>query len=151
MKNKFIRVIQPLSLLSLILLISCSAALLCIGIKLVINNVNFYSVCILIISITVLITAVVSLFRSMKNGVTFDEAGFRFSGLDGENEFGYFYVEKAEGHRDAKASFKKSFTDRYSSVILHLNDGSAVTVELGYTTKRNLDKIVDEINKSVSG
>ena len=150
MKNKFIRVIQPLTLLSLILLILCSIAILCIGIKLIINNVNFYSVCILIISITVLLTAVASLIKNMKNGVTFDDSGFRFSGPDGENEFGYFYVTKAEGHRDAKVSFKKSFTDRYSSVILHLKDGSIVTVELGFTTKRNLDKIVDEINKSVS-
>ena len=151
MKNKFIRIIQPLSCLSLAALIICSLILLYIAVKLVISSVSFYSVCIVIISVTVLITACVSLIRSMRHGVTFDDSAFSFSDLDGENEFGYFYVEKAEGHRDAKVSFKKSFTDRYSSVIIHLKDGSAVTVELGYTTKRNLDKIVDEINKSVSG
>ena len=149
MKNKIIRVIQPLSLLALIMLIICSDLFLYLGINRIAKGVDFYSVSILIIDVIVLICAIISVIKTAKYGVIFRENEFEFTLIDSNGKYEYKEIECAEGHRDAKVSFKKSFTDRYSSVILHLKDGDAATVELGYTTEKTLNKIVDEINERI--
>ena len=150
MKNKFIRIIQPLSLLALFLLDMSALLLLYLIIKRIISGVDFYSVCLIIIDMTVLITGAVSTRQLLKSGVKISEDKIEFTALDKDNLYSFSNIKKAEYHRDSKASFRKSFTDRYSSIIFYLKDGSVATVELGFTTKRTLNKIADEINKRTS-
>ncbi|HBN38533.1 MAG TPA: hypothetical protein DD404_03295, partial [Ruminococcaceae bacterium] len=59
-------------------------------------------------------------------------------------------IVKVETYKDTKASFKKSFTDRFSLLILTLDDDTQVTVSLGYTTKKTLDKILTQLNSRIN-
>ena len=150
MKNKFIRVLQPLSVLFLVLLDAASVLLLIPAIKRITDSLSFYSAAFLLIDLVVFVSALMSTLQSLKNGIVFSETSLVFTALDSNNVYKYTDIEKAEGVKDSKASFKKNFVDRYSSVILYLKDGSVATIELGFTTKKKLRQIISEIEKRCS-
>ena len=83
----------------------------------------------------------------IKTGVYFGDDRVEFTGVDDNNVFEYSRISRVEGVRDTKASLKKNFVDRYSRVILYLDDDSVVTVELGLTSKKTLDDIDNEFKQ----
>jgi hypothetical protein len=106
----------------------------------------------IIFSLIVLFAFIVAIFVTKEvfnNGVKFDSNEVEFTGLDDNNIFEYSNIEKVESSKDTAASMKKNFVDRYSSIIIYLNDNSVVTIELGLTTKKTLKKITDEINSRI--
>ena len=147
MENKFIRIVQPLTLMFLVVLDIAAAALFILAIIRVKNAATFHAVASLIINIVVLVTAVISTIQSLKSGVKLNDESLEFTGLDNDNTYNYSDIKKAEAVKDTKASFKKNYVERYSSIILYLNDDSVATIELGYTSKKRLNQILDEINK----
>jgi hypothetical protein len=106
----------------------------------------------IIFSLIVLFAFIVAIFVTKEvfnNGVKFDSNEVEFTGLDDNNIFEYSNIEKVESSKDTAASMKKNFVDRYSNIIIYLNDNSVVTIELGLTTKKTLKKITDEINSRI--
>ena len=85
-----------------------------------------------------------------KTGVRFTSDKAEFTGVDENNMFEYSHIKKIQTGRDTKASLKKNFVDRYSHIIIFLDDDSVVTIELGLTTKRTLKKIENEFNARIN-
>lgn len=117
------------------------------AIKQLSKGFNGYSFAFLLIDLLVLVCVVITTVKTLKNGVIFKENELEFTALDENNVLEYKNIKKAESHKDTKVSFKKKFTDRYSSLIIYLNDDTVLTVELGFTSKKKLKRLVDEINK----
>lgn len=85
----------------------------------------------------------------LKTGVRFTSDKVEFTGVDENNVFEYSHIVKVQTARDTKASLKKNFVDRYSHIIIFLDDDSVATVELGLTTKRTLKAIDDEFKARI--
>lgn len=131
----------------LLVLDLAAIALLTIAISRIIYKLSFYSISFLLIDLIVFVTAVISTVQSLKSGVKFSENSLEFTGLDKDNVYDYSTIQKAEAVKDTSASLKKGFVERYSSIVLHLNDGTVAVIELGYTSKKKLKLILDEIKK----
>lgn len=149
MKDKFIRIVQPLSLAFMIITSLAAALLLVLAIKRITNVITFVTVAYLVIVLSVLIISVRSIFQSLKNGVDFKKDGFTFTGLDDNNKYCYSDIIKAEAVKDTKASLKKKYVQRYSNIILYLKDDTVATIELGFTTKKKLETVLNEINSRI--
>lgn len=150
MEDKFIRVVSPFTLaVSLVLdfacVFLCYTAVISIG-----NRMDFWQIAFYIIDIISVILVVLYNKETFSNGVKFSEECIEFVGIDDDNVFEYSHIVKVETYKDTKASFKKSFTDRFSLLILTLDDGTQVTVSLGYTTKKTLDKILPQLNSRIN-
>ena len=85
----------------------------------------------------------------LKTGVRFTSDKVEFTGVDENNVFEYSHIVKVQTGRDTKASLKKNFVDRYSHIIIFLDDDSVVTIELGLTTKHTLKVIDDEFKARI--
>lgn len=81
----------------------------------------------------------------IRHGIKFKENEFEITFLDENNVIRYEDIESLESFIDTKASLKKNFVDRYSRLTINLKDESAITLELGLTTKRKLRRIEEEI------
>lgn len=147
MKHKMVRILSPLSVLTVLMFDDAALVLGVFSVKKILVAANFYTVSFLIIELIVIAVAVLTTRELLTNGVQFDDMGLTFTGLDSNNRFAYADIAKIETHKDTKASLKKNFVDRYSSIIFYMKDGSVTTVELGLTTKRKLKQIEEEIKK----
>lgn len=149
MNNKFIRIISPFTLAFVSVL---DIAVIIFGYYAVKKLSQQISAINIIFSLIVLFAFIVAIFVTKEvfnNGVKFDSNEVEFTGLDDNNIFEYSNIEKVESSKDTAASMKKNFVDRYSNIIIYLNDNSVVTIELGLTTKKTLKKITDEINSRI--
>lgn len=97
-----------------------------------------------LVEIVAAVIVVLMVKEVLKTGVRFTSDKVEFTGVDENNVFEYSHIVKVQTARDTKASLKKNFVDRYSHIIIFLDDDSVVTVELGLTTKHTLKAIDDE-------
>lgn len=144
MEEKFIRVNSPLAFLVTVCFDVAALFFLSISVYGIIKERNVFTVLSLVICLTVQIIAIMVTVTQRKKGVKFYKDKAEFTFLDENNIYEYKDVNKIETHKDTGASLKKNFVDRYSSVIIYLNDGTVATVELGITTKKTLLKIEKE-------
>lgn len=149
MDKKFIRIISPFSLVIISALDVSVLAFSAYAIKKLTEHADTYTVIFAVIDVIALLTAVFASKEVFSNGVRFDACEFEFTGLDQNNIFKYADVAEIETQRDTSPSFRKNFVDRYSVLILHLRDESTVSVQLGFTTGRTLNKIKQEIQKRI--
>lgn len=96
-----------------------------------------------------LIVAALTTREVLRHGVRITDKYVEFTALDSDNKVRFDEIEKIAVQKDTKASFKKNFVSRYSSIVFYLNDDSVLTVELGITTKRKLAQIEKEINDRI--
>lgn len=149
MDKKFIRIISPFSLVIISALDVSVLTFSAYAIKKLTEHADTYTVIFAVIDVIALLTAVFASKEVFSNGVRFDTCEFEFTGLDQNNIFKYADVAEIETRRDTSPSFRKNFVDRYSVLILHLRDESTVSVQLGFTTGRTLNKIKQEIQKRI--
>lgn len=150
MKNKFYRIISPVTLLVVLALDAAVVAYAVFAVKKLIQNVSVYSVLFAIIDLFAIVVAVLVSKYVVSQGIVFSETSFEFTALDENNIFNYADVENIKIHKDIKASLKKNFNDRQSQVIITLNDGRVVTVDIGLTSMKKLKKIEKEINSHLN-
>ena len=144
MKNKFYRIISPVTLLVVLALDAAVAVYAVFAVKKLIQNVSVYSVLFAIV-VAVLVSKYV-----VSQGIVFGEKSFEFTALDENNVFNYEDIEDIKINKDTKASLKKNFNDRQSQVIITLKDGKVVTVDIGLTSMKKLKKIEKEINSHLN-
>lgn len=147
--KKFIRVLSPITIAVISALDTAVIGYGVFSIKKLQQTVDVWTILFAIIEVIALVIAFFVSKEVVSNGVRFDEEGVEFTGLDENNCFKYSEIVKVETNKDTKASLKKNFVDRYSHVILHLNDESVVTIDLGLTTVKTLKKIEKEINDRI--
>ena len=149
MKNKFIRIISPISVF---IAAALDGAVIYYGYysvaKLRESN-TFINVLFAIIVACSVALAVLYTREVFRHGIKFKENEFEITFLDENNIFSYSEIKSVQSFKDTKVSMRKNFVERYSKITLNLNDGSIAAIELGFTTSRKLKAIEKEINRRI--
>ena len=140
MKNKFIRIISPITFCVVLLLDIGVVAFGITAVKKIIEVANFYTVSFVIIEIISLVICFFVSREVISNGVKFGENEFEFTAIDENGTF-----KSVKGEKDNSVSFKKNFIDRFSHIYIETTDGNTTTIDLGLTTSKKLNKVVNEI------
>ncbi len=149
MKDKFLRILSPITLAVVAIL---DVAVIGYGIYAIKRLIAVQNATIIIFTIcdfAALIIAALVTKEVLSNGVKFYSDEMEFTGLDNDSIFAYTDIEKIETEKDTKPSFVKNFVDRSSKVVLTLKDERVVTIDIGLTTKNGLASIEKEINKRI--
>ena len=145
MKNKFYRIISPVTFLVVLVLDISVIAYAVFAVKKLLENLSVYSVIFAIIDLFAIgVGAVVSKYV-ISQGIVFNETSFEFTALDENNIFNYDDIASIKIYKDTKASLKKNFNDRQSQIIIEEKDGKVTTVDIGLTSMKKLKKIENEI------
>ena len=149
MKDKYISVISPIALPVVILFDSAIIYYFIFAIKKVMADSSTFATIFLAIQSFMLVLAALTTREVLRHGVRITENYVEFTALDSDNKVRFDEIEKISVQKDTKASLKKNFVNRYSSIVFYLNDDTVLTVELGITTKRKHAKIEKEINDRI--
>ena len=149
MKNKFIRIISPISVAMALILDTAVIYYGYYSIEKLSKSTSTINIVFAIIEVCSVFLAIFYTREVLRHGIRFREEDFEITFLDENNEIRYEDIESLETFMDTKASLRKNFVDRYSKLIINLKDGSVITLELGLTTKRKLKRIEDEIKLRV--
>ncbi len=150
MKDKFLRILSPITLAVVAILDAAVIGYGIYAIKRLIAVQNTTIIIFALCDLAALIIAALVTKEVLSNGVKFYSDEMEFTGLDKDSIFAYADIEKVETEKDTKPSFVKNFIDRQSKVILTLKDERVVTVDVGLTTKNGLAAIEKEINERIS-
>ena len=149
MEKKFIR-IQSVITLAVIAFLDCAVIGFAVfAVKKLIEAPNAVSVFFALIEVLAIITGILVTKEILKNGIYFFEDKIEFTCLDNDNIFYYRDIAEIETFQDTKASLKKNFIDRHTLIIITLNSGKVVTVDVGLCTKVSLNKIRNELSKHI--
>ena len=150
MKEKFVRIISPLTLAIVIVLDAATIGYAIFAIKKIIDypsaNAIIFSAC----DFAALIIAVIVTTQTLPNGIKLYDDEVEFTGLDDDNIFAYNDIVSVETEKDTKASLVKNFNDRQSRIILNFKDDKTVTIDIGLTSRRTLEKVANEIRSKLS-
>ena len=150
MKDKFLRILSPITLVVVAILDAAVIGYGIYAIKRLIAVQNATIIIFAVCDLAALIIAALVTKEVLSNGVKFYGDEMEFTGLDNDSIFAYADIEKVETEKDTKPSFVKNFVDRQSKVILTLKDERVVTIDVGLTTKNRLAAIDKEINERIS-
>lgn len=149
MKEKFYLVLSPINLIFVIVLDVACAYFDYLSVSMLIKEVKGLNIAFVGIMLFASVVAVLTTVQTFKNGVKFYDDRVEFTGIDTDNEFKYCDIERVEFQKDDAVSFRKNFVDRFSHIIIYLKDERVVTITLGLTTKRTLNKIVNDLKSRV--
>ena len=145
MKNKFYRIISPVTFLVVLVLDISVIAYAVFAVKKLLENLSVYSVIFAIIDLFAIVVGALVSKYVISQGIVFNETSFEFTALDENNIFNYDDIESIKINKDTKASLKKNFNDRQSQIIIEEKDGKVTTVDIGLTSMKKLKKIENEI------
>lgn len=145
MKNKFYRIISPVTFLVVLVLDISVIAYAVFAVKKLLENLSVYSVIFAIIDLFAIVVGAVVSKYVISQGIVFNETSFEFTALDENNIFNYDDISSIKINKDTKASLKKNFNDRQSQIIIEEKDGKVTTVDIGLTSMKKLKKIENEI------
>lgn len=146
MKDRFIRVISPPALIAVLVLDGAVIWFAYFSVKKLTENVSAYSVIFAAVELFAIVVGVLVSREIIAQGVKFDSEKMVFTAIDDDNTYRYDEIESVETEKDTKLSFKKNFYDRRSHITLYLTDDRVATIDIGFTTKKTLKKIENEIN-----
>jgi len=144
-QDKFIRIISPISLPAVLLFDGAVGYYFVVAFKKILEDESVFSALFLIIQIVAVVIAFLTTREVLRHGVKITDKSVEFTALDSNNKVFFDEIERVEVLKDTKASLKKNFVSRYSSLIFYLSDDTVLTVELGITTKKKLALIEQEI------
>lgn len=145
MKDKFIRVLSPITAAVILLLDVSVVAYGIFAVKKVIELRSAAAIFFAAVEVAAIIIAVLVTRETLRNGVVFREDEFEFTGLDDNNIFDYNNIENVESYKDTTPSLVKNFIDRHSVLTLTLKEDKVVTIDIGLSRKYTLDLIHKEI------
>ena len=149
MKNRFIRIVSPISVAMALILDTAVIYYAYYAYRRLSQELSFINTVFAIIELCSIALAIFYSREVLRHGIRFKEGEFEITALDENNIYKYSDIESVEVFKDLKASLKKNFVDRYSRLTIKLKDGTIATIELGLTTKRKLNKIENEINARI--
>ena len=149
MKDKFIRCVSPIEVIISFVVEASGIGFLVYAIKELKGRTDFYAVVFYIVTVFAIVLGFFMIKQALSQGVIFYSDNLEFTDIDNANVFEYKKIKSVDSYKDTKVSFKKKVVERFSLIIIELDDGSSVTITLGYTTKRTLNKIVNEIKSRI--
>lgn len=149
MKDKFIRCVSPIEVIISFVVEASGIGFLVYAIKELKGRTDFYAVIFYIVTVFAIVLGFFMIKQAFSQGVIFYSDNLEFTEIDNANIFEYKKIKSVDSYKDTKVSFKKKVVERFSLIIIELDDGTSVTITLGYTTKRTLNKIVNEIKSRI--
>lgn len=149
MKDKFIRCVSPIEVIISFVVEASGIGFLAYAIKELKGRTDFYAVIFYIVTVFAIVLGFFMIKQAFSQGVIFYSDRLEFTDIDNANVFEYKKIKSVDSYKDTKVSFKKKVVERFSLIIIELDDGTSVTITLGYTTKKTLDKIVNEIKSRI--
>lgn len=149
MKDKFIRCVSPIEVIISFAVEASGIGFLVYAIKELKGRTDFYAAVFYIVTVFAIVLGFFMIKQAFSQGVIFYSDNLEFTDIDNANIFEYKKIKSVDSYKDTKVSFKKKVVERFSLIIIELDDGSSVTITLGYTTKRTLNKIVNEIKSRI--
>lgn len=149
MKDKFIRCVSPIEVIISFAVEASGIGFLVYAIKELKDRTDFYAVIFYIVTVFAIVLGFFMIKQAFSQGVIFYSDNLEFTDIDNANVFEYKKIKSVDSYKDTKVSFKKKVVERFSLIIIELDDGTSVTITLGYTTKRTLNKIVNEIKSRI--
>lgn len=149
MKDKFIRCVSPIEVIISFAVEASGIGFLVYAIKELRGRTDFYAAVFYIVTVFAIVLGFFMIKQAFSQGVIFYSDNLEFTDIDNANIFEYKKIKSVDSYKDTKVSFKKKVVERFSLIIIELDDGSSVTITLGYTTKRTLNKIVNEIKSRI--
>lgn len=149
MKDKFIRCVSPIEVIISFVVEASGIGFLVYEIKELKGRTDFYAVIFYIVTVFAIVLGFFMIKQAFSQGVIFYSDNLEFTDIDNANIFEYKKIKSVDSYKDTKVSFKKKVVERFSLIIIELDDGTSVTITLGYTTKRTLNKIVNEIKSRI--
>lgn len=149
MKDKFIRCVSPIEVIISFAVEASGIGFLVYAIKELKGRTDFYAVIFYIVTVFAIVLGFFMIKQAFSQGVIFYSDNLEFTDIDNANIFQYKKIKSVDSYKDTKVSFKKKVVERFSLIIIELDDGTSVTITLGYTTKRTLNKIVNEIKSRI--
>lgn len=149
MKDKFIRCVSPIEVIISFAVEASGIGFLVYAIKELKDRTDFYAAVFYIVTVFAIVLGFFMIKQAFSQGVIFYSDNLEFTDIDNANIFEYKKIKSVDSYKDTKVSFKKKVVERFSLIIIELDDGTSVTITLGYTTKRTLNKIVNEIKSRI--
>lgn len=149
MKDKFIRCVSPIEVIISFVVEASGIGFLVYAIKELKGRTDFYAAVFYIVTVFAIVLGFFMIKQAFSQGVIFYSDKLEFTDIDNANIFEYKKIKSVDSYKDTKVSFKKKVVERFSLIIIELDDGTSVTITLGYTTKRTLNKIVNEIKSRI--
>ncbi|WP_456068552.1 hypothetical protein [Eubacterium sp.] len=149
MKDKFIRCVSPIEVIISFAVEASGIGFLVYAIKELKGRTDFYAAVFYIVTVFAIVLGFFMIKQAFSQGVMFYSDNLEFTDIDNANVFEYKKIKSVDSYKDTKVSFKKKVVERFSLIIIELDDGTSVTITLGYTTKRTLNKIVNEIKSRI--
>lgn len=149
MKDKFIRCVSPIEVIISFAVEASGIGFLVYAIKELKGRTDFYAAVFYIVTVFAIVLGFFMIKQAFSQGVIFYSDNLEFTDIDDANVFEYKKIKSVDSYKDTKVSFKKKVVERFSLIIIELDDGTSVTITLGYTTKRTLNKIVNEIKSRI--
>ena len=149
MKDKFIRRVSPIEVIISFVVEASGIGFLVYAIKELKGRTDFYAAVFYIVTVFAIVLGFFMIKQAFSQGVIFYSDKLEFTDIDNANIFEYKKIKSVDSYKDTKVSFKKKVVERFSLIIIELDDGTSVTITLGYTTKRTLNKIVNEIKSRI--
>lgn len=149
MKDKFIRCVSPIEVIISFAVEASGIGFLVYAIKELKGRTDFYAAIFYIVTVFAIVLGFFMIKQAFSQGVIFYSDNLEFTDIDNANIFEYKKIKSVDSYKDTKVSFKKKVVERFSLIIIELDDGTSVTITLGYTTKRTLNKIVNEIKSRI--
>lgn len=149
MKDKFIRCVSPIEVIISFAVEASGIGFLAYAIKELKGRTDFYAAVFYIVTVFAIVLGFFMIKQAFSQGVIFYSDNLEFTDVDNANIFEYKNIKSVDSYKDTKVSFKKKVVERFSLIIIELDDGTSVTITLGYTTKRTLNKIVNEIKSRI--
>lgn len=149
MKDKFIRCVSPIEVIISFAVEASGIGFLVYAIKELKGRTDFYAAVFYIVTVFAIVLGFFMIKQAFSQGVIFYSDNLEFTDIDNANVFEYKKIKSVVSYKDTKVSFKKKVVERFSLIIIELDDGTSVTITLGYTTKRTLNKIVNEIKSRI--
>lgn len=149
MKDKFIRCVSPIEVIISFVVEASGIGFLVYAIKELKGRTDFYAAVFYIVTVFAIVLGFFMIKQAFSQGVIFYSDKLEFTDIDNANIFEYKKIKSVDSYKDTKVSFKKKVVERFSLIIIELDDGTSVTITLGYTTKRTLNKIINEIKSRI--
>ena len=149
MKDKFIRCVSPIEVIISFVVEASGIGFLVYAIKELKGRTDFYAAVFYIVTVFAIVLGFFMIKQAFSQGVIFYSDRLEFTDIDNANIFEYKKIKSVDSYKDTKVSFKKKVVERFSLIIIELDDVTSVTITLGYTTKRTLNKIVNEIKSRI--
>ncbi len=149
MKDKFIRCVSPINVIISFMVEASGIGFLAYAIRELKGRTDFYAAVFYIVTVFAIVLGFFMIKQAFSQGVIFYSDRLEFTDIDNANVFEYKKIKSVDSYKDTKVSFKKKVVERFSLIIIELDDGTSVTITLGYTTKSTLNKIVNEIKSRI--